>query len=331
MVDKLKFSVVIPVIKINDYARESILNIQKQTYTNFEIIIVTESKETEKFAKTRIINAGKASPAMARNIGARNAKGDIIAFIDDDAYPNKDWLKNSVKHFDNEKIVAVAGPGVEPLSSTFMEKISGLVYELSSRKVDYRYKKGKKVMEIDDFPTCNLLVRKDDFEAVGGFNDKYWGGEDTQLCHSLTQNLKKKIIYDPNVLVYHHRRKDLRGHLRQSMFWGMWRGFFTRKYPETSFRLTYFIPPAFLLWLVFGFILSIFFNIFRLLYLSFVAIYSLYLLYIGVRTRSLKLSLPVMFVTFLTHISYGFGFLKGLLSKVPTKKTWNPVSVMLNK
>ncbi|MDD5133667.1 MAG: glycosyltransferase [Candidatus Nanoarchaeia archaeon] len=331
MVEKLKFSIVIPLIKINDYVRECVKNILKQSYTNFEIIITTEADEKEKFPKTRIIKLDRSSPSTARNVGVRNAKGDIIAFIDDDAYPSKDWLKNSVKYFDDENVTGVAGPGVEPPNSTFMEKVSGKVYELSSGKVNYRYKKGKKVMEVDDYPTCNLLIRKEDFESVGGFNDRYWGGEDTELCHSLTQNLKRKIIYDPDVLVYHHRRKDLRGHLRQSMFWAMWRGFFVRKFPKTSFRLTYFIPPMFFLGLIFGAILSIFSKFLRNVYLVCLGIYLLYLIYIGIKTKSIKYAFPVMFVTLLTHLAYGFGFLKGFLSKEPTKKTWNPVSVKLKK
>ncbi len=320
----VKFSIIIPTRKINDYLKNCINNILKQTYDDYEIIIVTEADENEEFDKTRILRVGRISPAIKRNKGVEISKGDIIVFIDDDAYPEKDWLENAIKHFKNKNIAAVGGPGIMPPESTFFQKISGLVYELSSKNTYYRYRKGNKVLEIDDYPTFNLFVRKEDFNNVNGFNSKYWGGEDTQLCYSLTQKLNKKIIYDPDVLVYHHRREKLTQHLKQSLFWGMWRGFFVKNFRETSLKISFFIPSLFLIWLILGAIGS-FFNgiIFNIFVLSLI-IYLVYLIYIGFKTKNLKYFFPVMFLSFLTHITYGFGFIKGLLSKEPTKKTFNP-------
>ncbi|MBU0929979.1 MAG: glycosyltransferase [Nanoarchaeota archaeon] len=319
----VKFSIIIPMRKIGDYVYEAMPYFESQTYKDFEIIILSEADETANFPKTRIIKVDRVSPAVKRNIGVQNAKGELIAFIDDDAYPEKDWLESSLKHFKNKNITAVAGPGVLPKKHSFFEKISGLVYELSSKETYYRYRKGKKIMEIEDYPTCNLIVRKKDFNKVGGFSIQYWGGEDTQLCHALTQKLKKKIIYDPDVLVYHHRRKDLMGHLKQSMFWGMWRGFFVKKYPKTSFKLTYFIPSLFVLWLIFG-LLLLYNNIFKFVYIFSLVIYIFYLLILGIKTKSIKLIIPIILLTFLTHLVYGIGFIMGLLRKEGLKRTFNP-------
>jgi len=318
----MKVSVVMTVRKINDFVRESIPYILKQTHKNFEIIVLSEIKGREKWQKTKIIKIDKMSPAAARNLGVEKAKGEIIAFIDDDAYPDKKWVENGLKYFKDKKIGAVAGPGLNPKNAGFKETLSGLVYETSGEKTGIRYKKGKK-QEVDDWPTCNLLIRKKDYLACGGFSTQYWGGEDTQLCYNLTQKLGKKIIYDPEVIVYHHRRDKIRKHLKQSYFWGLWRGFFIREYPETSRKITYMIPAFFVFFIVLGFLLSFFSIFIKTIYISILILYFFFLIFIGAQTN-LKYFFPVIFLSFLTQIVYGLGIMRGFLSKVPTKRTFNP-------
>jgi len=324
----MKFSIIIPLRKINNYVREAIPYFQKQTYKNFEIIIVSESKEQEKFRKTKIIRVEHVPPSKKRNVGVENSTGEIIAFIDDDAYPKEDWLERAAEEFQNPEIIALGGPSLLPKNSTFFQKVSNKVYELSSKKTGMRYGKKKK-KEIDDWPTCNFFVRKEGFEKTGGFNEKYWGGEDTQLCYSLLKT-KKKIIYNPEIIIYHHPRKNLNQHLKQSFFWGIWRGFFMRIHKESR-QLTFFIPPIFVLWLFFGGFLTFLNEIFGWIYLSSILFYCLFLIIKGLQTKNARLFFPVIFVMFLTQIIYGLGFLRGIFSKeAPTKRTLNPAE-KLNK
>lgn len=320
----VKFSAVIVARQINDYIRGAMPYFERQTFKDFEIIIVSESKEKEKFPKTRIICSRRASPAQARNLGAKNSRGEIIAFIDDDAYPEKDWFEKAAKNFEDKNIVAIGGPGLVPRNATFFQKVSSKVYELSAGKTGIRYGKGKR-KEIDDWPTCNFFVRKKDFEKVGGFDSKYWGGEDTQICYSLLKT-GKKIIYDPDMIIYHHPRKKLMQHLRQTYFWGMWRGFFMKKYSKSR-QVVFFVPSLFGLWLICGAILSIISSSFYEVYKFSLMLYMIYLIILGIKAKSMKMFFPIIFLTFLTHLSYGAGFLKGIISKgEPIKKTLNPGS-----
>ncbi|MBT4730683.1 glycosyltransferase [Candidatus Woesearchaeota archaeon] len=328
VIKRPKFSIVITLLKINHYVRESIEHILKQTFQDFEIIVVSCQEETENFPKTRIINAGRLSPAMGRNLGVKESRGEIIAFIDDDAFPEKDWLEKTLHYFKDSEFSAVAGPGLMPPKSTFKQKLSGLVYELSAGKTYYRYRKGKK-QEVDDYPTCNLLVKKSDFLAAGGFAERYWGGEDTQFCHALTHVLNKKIIYDPSVVVYHHRRENIKGHLKQTYFWGMWRGFFSKIYPETSRKITYFVPSLFFLGVIFGGILSFFNPLIKNLYFGVLSLYFIYMLILGLKTKSLVYYLPFIFLSIFTQFAYGLGFMKGFLFGEPIKRTLNPRSVKI--
>ena len=320
----MKFSIIIPLRKVNDYIREAMPHYKNQTFKDFEIIVVSEADETEKFLNTKIIKVGQVPPSEKRNIGVKNAKGEILAFIDDDAYPDKDWLKNAAEIFKDKEISAFGGPSLIPHNATFFQKVSNKVYELSSRKTGIRYGEHKGRREIDDWPTCNFFVRKSDFKKTKGFDSKYWGGEDTQLCYSLVK-LGKKIMYDPEVIIYHHPRKTLKQHLKQTYFWGVWRGFFMRIHRQSR-QLTFFIPPMFVLWLVFGVVISLFSSYFRYIYFTSLGIYLLYLFILGFKSKSIMLSLPVVLVTFLTHLAYGIGFFRGVLSKKsgPMQKTLNP-------
>ena len=140
-------------------------------------------------------------------LGGEKAKGEILAFIDDDAYPVGDWLKNIVRNFSNPIIVGVGGPGVTPPGVPWQEEASGWmsVSPLGAGPYTYRFLSGRKQF-VDDYPSMNLSVIRSNFLAVGGFDSNYWPGEDTKLCLDLVNKQKKKIIYDPKVVVYHHRR-----------------------------------------------------------------------------------------------------------------------------
>ncbi len=317
-------SIVIPVRKINDYIRESIPKILEQSYINFEIIILPDQETTEKFPKTRIISSWPQNgPADKRDKGASLAKGEILSFLDDDAYPDKNWLENAVDYFSDNDIVAVCGPGVTPPSVSLLEKASGWISAstLGGGPYTYRFLPQAK-RKVDDYPSMNLFVRKEDFEKIGGFDSNFWPGEDTKLCLDLV-NLGKKIIYDPKILVYHHRRPLFKPHLKQNGGYGLHRGHFARILPQTSLRLAYLIPVIFTLGLLVGPFLILMNPFFAYLYLGAISVYILLLIKEGIWVygfeKNLKLSSLVMLGIFLTHAWYGLRFIQGFFTPKLTK------------
>ena len=305
-------SIIIPVREMNDYLAECIDNILKQTYKNFEIIVVSDKKISEKFEKTKIITA-KLNPADKRDLAVKKAKGKIIAFIDDDAYPDEKWLENALKNFKDKSIVGVGGPGLTPERDSFMQQVGGKILEsrLASGTEDYRCKI-KERKAVKDYPTFNLFIRKKIFNKAGGFCYKYARGEDTKLCLEILKF--GKIVYDPSVVVYHHKRSLFLQHLNQVWKCALYRGFFARKFPETSRKIAYFIPSLFVLGLIFGFILSIFNFYLKIIYIEVLIIYLALLIIEAARTKSFKHGIVLIIGMFLTHIVYGVGFLKGILS-----------------
>ncbi|MDD5005798.1 MAG: glycosyltransferase [Candidatus Omnitrophica bacterium] len=305
-------SIIIAVKQNNPLLEECVDHCIKLDYPFFEVIILPDDMMgvyNERHIK--IIATGKALPAAKRDIGASNASGEILAFLDDDTYPTADWLKNAVINFNEESIACVGGPAVTPENEPFLNKASGKVYEslIISGPARFRYVPLRKRFT-DDFPSCNFFIRNNIFQEIGGFKTKFWPGEDTILCLEVVHKLKKRILYDPAVIVYHHRRQLFKKHLSQIVSYATHRGYFLKRYPQTSLKFGYFIPSimtAIILGsLILGLVSDLRFFYVPLFYLLFVFVFSI--------QKSLKLSFYVFAGSILTHLTYGLNFIKGFLS-----------------
>jgi len=319
-------SIIIAVKTWQKNLEECIGNCLQLDYPEFEIIILPDADIGAVPPLAKILSAkgtvpiiviptGPLSPAQKRDIALSYAKGEILAFLDDDAYPPKDWLKNAINNFSDPFVAAVGGPAVTPENDDLKQKASGRVYSsfLVSGKYAYRYLPKRRI-EVDDYPSCNFLIRKSIMQELGGFKTGFWPGEDTKLCLDITKKLGKKIIYDPAVLAYHHRRPLFMPHAKQVANYALHRGYFVKRYPETSLRLPYFIPTLFLFSLIAGAILCAFIIPIRIIYLLGLILYFS-LVFIFSVSKELRFIPYVFSGIILTHITYGLYFLKGLLAK----------------
>lgn len=320
--NRIKFSIIIPLKEFNEYLQESIPKTLNLDYPNYEIIILPNDKPVKipnylRNKKIRIISTGKVSPAIKRDLGAKKAKGKYVAFIDDDAYPKKNWLNMAEKIFKEKKVVAIGGPAITPKNDSISQKASGLFFEtlFGGGGLDYRYKPAKKSFYVSDYPTVNLIVSKKAFFDVGGFDNAFWPGEDTKFCLDL---IKKgyKIWYSNKLIVYHHRRKLFLPHLKQVGNYGKHRGYFAKKFPETSLKLVYLMPSFFFLGNLLFLILSFFNLVFFKIWLIYLAIYFLIIFIdVFIRTKKIAIGFLTIITVFLSHITYGVMFIKGLVSK----------------
>jgi len=317
-----KVSIIIPVIAINDYIRESVPKMLELDWPDFEIIIFPDEPDDQnKWPKTRIIASGKVGPAEKRDLALKYAEGEILAFLDDDAYPKPDWLKISIKHFDNPKVAAVGGPAITPEGDGVLQKVSGAVFEsyVGGAGARNRYLSIGNVKEVDDWPTVNLLVRRDVFEKVGGFDNTYWPGEDTKLCLDII-HAGYKIIYEPKAIVYHHRRGDLLKHFKQIGNYGLHRGHFAKIYPETSRKPFYFVPTLLDLYLTFliassSLLSTFYFLLFSLPLIAYCLLLIADAIIISWRWKNPLVGLLTIPIVFLTHVWYGIKFVQGLATQ----------------
>lgn len=311
-------SIIIPVKQINNYLLESMPHLLKQVYPRYEIIILPDApgEFDVEIRKARILYTGPRGPAEKRDLGAQEANGEILAFIDDDAYPAPNWLSKAVTIFlKHPDVGAVGGPNVTPPDATFFEKVSGevLASPFISGPTRIRYRRSR-AQEVDDLPSVNLLVRTSLFKELKGFDSSYWPGEDTKLCDDIARK-GEKIVYHPDVLVYHHRRTSLKEHIRQIFSYAKHRGYFMKRLPGNSLKFSYFMPSLFLIGLMGGLILSPFNNIIALLYLAVVVLYFTLLFSSILLAGKFKLVFPFVAVAFLTQVAYGAGLLIGLFKK----------------
>lgn len=318
-------SVVIACPRGSKVLDECIAALEKQTYRDFEVIVLPDADLDlgERALDLRVIPTGKVRPAEKRNIGIDNAKGSIVAFIDDDAYPEAHWLEYAIKYFGDEAIGAVGGPGVTPPNDPYLARVGGRAYDniLLSGNYRYRYKAGGVKRDVDDYPSCNLFVRTDLLRKINGYRTDFWPGEDTLLCKDIIDS-GQRIVYDPWVVVNHHRRSLFGPHLRQLGRYAFHRGYFVKRYPSNSLRFSYFIPSAFVAYL---FALGVFTSVVAFIpwsdfmitaILSAVAPLALYLLLLLITTisRNPLTWFLTMAAVFISHIVYGIKFVQGLFA-----------------
>lgn len=323
----MKFSVIIPVRTINEFIKENVTHLKRLSYQNFEVLIVTDEKEQYDFGDSRfsLFDSGKVGPGEKRNLGAQKATGDILAFLDDDAYPSQNWLIEASIIFNNPQVYALGGPAVTPPNAKFLERCSGKILEsyLTSAGTRYRHIPMSS-KEISDYPSVNLFVRKEAFDKVGGYPIEFWPGEDTKLCLDLVKTYGRPFLYSPKSMVYHHRRNVFIPHLKQVGRYGRHRGQFARIFPETSRLPSYFAPSIFVLGLFLGpLIYTVFPPLLWYLYGTCVTLYliliAIEMLKVIVSEQRLKSALYVGLGIFLTHIVYGLNFIHGLLIKPKLK------------
>jgi GT2 family glycosyltransferase len=321
----VRVAVIIPVRQINDYIREALPYFAAQTYRDFEVIVVPNLATVDQLEGVRIIPSWPATgPAEKRQLGARSTDAELLAFIDDDAYPAPDWLERAVGHFEREDIQALGGPNVTPPQDGLRAQAGGwvLATKLGSGGNTYRFQP-EAARDIDDFASVNLFVLRSAFEAVGGFDSDYWPGEDTKLCADIRYRLGGRIRYVPDVVVYHHRRPLFGAHLRQHARYGIHRGHFARVLPNTSRRPLYFAPAAFVAGLVGGGVTSMFVRRLRPIYLAALAVYLLAVLIasgsILRRSRDPAVAALAGAGIVATHVTYGAMFLRGFFGPAPRR------------
>lgn len=323
--NRVDFSIAVPILKIDDYVLETCGKFRELKNNNFELILFPdddfeEREEMEKKLTARIIPTGKFGPANKRDLSLMYARGKYIAFIDGDAYPSQNWLDIAAKHLEKNEVAAIGGPQLTPSDDSFWQKVSGAMFiSPLSGGAGIRYWPGRKVREVDDWPSVNFFIKKEDFAAIGGFNSEYWPGEDTKICLEIIKKLKKKILYVPDMIVYHHRRSGIISHLKQTGCYGLQRGYFFRTFPETSRRLSrfYYVPSLLVLFLFFGAVFSLFFELIFKIYLLGLTAYGLALLFSTLvtikRINSFRISFALIPYLISFHIWYGIRFMQGFL------------------
>ena len=311
----MRFSVIIPAHRDGPAFRRCVAASVEQDYDDYEVVVATDHGLDGLPEGVRVVETGSAtdtSPAEKRDAAFEAASGDVLAYVDDDAYPAPDWLSTAARRLAQDGVKALGGPGLTPPDSSWRERLGGAVYEspAGSGPLRYRFVQAPE-RTVEDYPAYNLFVRRDALEAVGGWGTSFYGGEDTVLCLKLAR-AGWPILYAPEVVAYHRRRPVILPHLRQVANVGRHRGYFVRAYADTSRRAIYALPSLGPVALALALLLV---RRRPLIGLPLVAAGYLGVTAESHRRHPFSVAAAVPLMAAAHHLAYGAAFVRGLLSR----------------
>ena len=214
----MKVSVIMPVERTSGAAQRAVESVLRQAVPfPFELIVVSASALTlTPDNRVRNVVEKNRNPATRRNRAASEARGEILAFIDDDAEAAAGWLATACKYLDeHEDVLALGGPDPAPADSSVAELIADTLLRtplIGSGVAAHETRAG--IFDIrspSDLALVNLFVRK---SAFSGFDEAIgYVGEDTALLEHLMS--RGRVVYHEGVRVFHRRRAFPGPYLRQ--------------------------------------------------------------------------------------------------------------------
>ena len=156
----------------------------------------------------RWARADVTNPARRRNVAAKEARGQLFAFLDDDATADPGWLLSGVSALAGADIAGGPDPG--PRDAPYGERLANLLLAtpmIGSGIPAHEWKpRGGPVRSAHDVALCNLFVRRETFERLGGFDESFgYIGEDTDFVRRAL-DAGARVVLEPEARVRHRRR-----------------------------------------------------------------------------------------------------------------------------
>jgi cellulose synthase/poly-beta-1,6-N-acetylglucosamine synthase-like glycosyltransferase len=256
----------------------------------------------------------KATEPAGRKLGVGLATGDLIAFTDADCVVDRNWLRNSLRYFVNEKVAGVGGINLTPRTEEAFGKAVGFVFSLAlSAPGTYHARILKEVRRVPSLPWCNAIYRRAILERVTPIDDSLLTAADAELNQRINA-MGYELLYTPDVLVWHHRRCTPAGLWSQLRGYAIGRVQLSRRCPHTLHPTHVLVGLAIPLLAVAGVGLS-FLAPELLLILGGAAVLGLlfFSALAFLKEKSIKVALQVPVVISTMLLGWSFGFLRELL------------------
>lgn len=199
--------------------RQAVESVENQKITPQEIIIaIDQNDDLYKLAQNCfnsdeikvVLNKGAKGTSATRNAGIQVASGDILAFIDDDARAESNWLSELVSPFENESVIAVGGCSIPNWPSGSAPNWFPEEYDFIIGCTNHKKLIVNNDGTIRNVTGSNMAFRRTVFEEVGLWNTKLGrgqnktGGEEAELCLRIKAKYPDSmILYKPEAIVLH--------------------------------------------------------------------------------------------------------------------------------
>jgi GT2 family glycosyltransferase len=225
-----RVSIVVCAYDAEETLHDALRGVAALRYPDFETIVIDDGSTDATAAiaagyDCRLIRTPNRGLSAARNTGWREATGEIVAYIDSDAHPDPDWLTYLALDFLGTEHAGVGGPNVPPQDAPLVADCvanapGGPVHVLLDDRT------------AEHIPGCNMAFRRSALEAVGGFDERFRvAGDDVDLCWRL-QDRGWTLGFAPAAMVWHHRRRTVRGYWKQQAGYGRAEAMLERKWPD---------------------------------------------------------------------------------------------------
>jgi GT2 family glycosyltransferase len=208
-------SVVIITYKRPDFVTRCLEHLLVQTLPPLEIIVIDSSsdQDTKSLVRDRfptviyaVCDAGMGAMATARNLGYRMSRGQVLAFIDDDAFAEPEWLERLLPFYDDPMVGAVGGRQIRRVPGELEEGVDsiGQLQEDGTISGNFAADPGGPV-PVDHLLGANMSFRRSVLDQIGGIHDGYGGTcvrEETDLCLRVA-HAGYKLVFTPDAVVEH--------------------------------------------------------------------------------------------------------------------------------
>ncbi|AVM53193.1 cellulose synthase/poly-beta-1,6-N-acetylglucosamine synthase-like glycosyltransferase [Bacteroides zoogleoformans] len=305
----MRYSVIIPVFNRPDEVDELLQSLVRQSYTDFEVIVVEDGSSlpcrdiVEEFREKLDIhyyNKPNSGPGQTRNYAAERSNGEYLIIMDSDCILPEGYFIAVEEELLRKPADAFGGPDRAHQSFTDMQK--AINYSMTSFFTTGGIRGGKKKMDKFYPRSFNMGVRRDVYQALGGFS-KMRFGEDIDFSIRIFKAGYTCRLF-PGAWVYHKRRTDLKKFFKQVHNSGIARINLYKKYPE-SLKIVHLLPAAFTL----GLAILLSGVPFCLYSLTPVVAYALLVCMDStLRNCSLRIGVYSVAASFIQLVGYGTGF-----------------------
>src|SRR6185503_10381940 len=211
---------------------ETLTSLEQLDYPDYEIVYVDDGSTDDSLSiakrhreRVRVVAQENRGLSVARNMGVHMASGEIVAFIDSDAYADRDWLRYLVVTMESGDFAGVGGPNLTPesdgLTAQFISICPGNPTFVLKNNVEAEHVAG-----------VNMAFRRSTLQELGGFDPVHArAGDDVDICWRF-QDAGAQIAFSAAAIVWHHRRPSMTRYLKQQLGYGEAENQLENKHPD---------------------------------------------------------------------------------------------------